>query len=1090
MRELFQRDIAYRIGDFGDVPRDGIHEALESAWQWATEAARSFERGDYLQATAIARSGLEALAGIEPSHTTLHCRRTLWEIKADAHARLQNPIEAIRCGQAVLGISCSLADSVENVLHLAVSHLSLGHYHFDAGKYGEALHHYREAKLPSNTEAYIAAELAASMADCHANLGELDQAVQATDRAIALLSLADGVDAQRILLAARDRRAFYLGWSGHCDMAALESEEVVATIRALVSSDARIESDLARSLDHRAEILERAHRLDEAIIAADESTALRRRLAEQDGQFCVSFLRSLVTLARLCGDMGNSARAIELCEEARQLITGSKPVAIPADLRAQIATCHGRNLMAADKHCAGEEQLLAAARLFRQLARESGGSAFFRDALAEVMLDLGRMHLAREPSIARHWFARATVWKRHIARGSNHPFDRAGEAEGYIWLGRAELGSGDAKSALDKFDRAIEIYSGLQILPGNFPDLAVTLTQNLIMVATKKEIGDSTSLKQIGRFERLAGALSTATDITDDELIDDMQERIDAFQRLWLEYFVDAGDGAGIVELLSFAHGRRLSLLAHTQLQSRAGSETLSGDEKAFIHLQRHIRRIDLEMAQVLSALTPSLIHDEYKVSTSELAAGAGKNMESERDRLFSDYLSLRKRLIACGRYPDISGGALNLAEIRKRIDSSTALAVWGVPRAFGCHRPPQLIIVSANSNEESIIITMPELDDASSTFDQLLSEWRFGRSGMRGSLPTSHADTNAIDSALLEKKLWRKMDGLWARIAEKLSPLGIEQLHMITHAEAHNLPWLGACPESIYLRQFPSLHWHLRRKTSSPTPTPSPDHPLILLVEEPGGDPLNTLYHIPLEIEFIRQIWPGAVIQVGYGDAIHCREASAIWIVGHGFTHKGHPIFGRGKELHPLAEASIFHAPDCHIGLIYASTCYMGQTSDIEGEPVGLASLANSWPEAPSITGAIAPVHDLGAALFALLFNIFWKTEGDPRIAFDCARKALRSGNWPESGKKILDQARCIVLPTLKQRAEEHARISGETISKLYPELNESEKLSRMFSIRTRGVECLKIWREKNAFSSLLPQAFTTTSQNTNPSNYWTWFG
>lgn len=1086
MRELFQRDIAYRIGDFGGAPQDGTRELIDAVARYAAEAARSFETGDYLQAAAIARSGLDALAGIESSLPVQHYLRTLWEIKADAYARLQNPPEAIRCGRAVLEISRVLTDSSESGFHLVLAHLSLGHYHVDAGEYGQALFYYRESEqlFPPNAETNIAAELAVSIADCHANLGDLGQALRATEYAIGLLSDANCEHSRRILLATRDRRAFYLGWSGHCDTAALESENVVAAIRVLASNDARFEPDLARSLDHRAEILERAHRLEEAISAAEESTALRRRLAEQDGLFCVPFLRSLVTLARLSGDSCNPERAIELCMEAEQFISGSKPIATPPDLRAQVATCHGRNLMAVGRHIEGEKQLLYAARLFRQLAKASGGSAFFRDALAEVMLDLGRMYLALEPAIAKRWFARAAAWKRRIARNSEHLFDRAGEAIAYIWLGRAELGNGDAKSALGKLDHAIEIFSGLNILPGDFPDIAVTLTQNIIVAATTPEIGGTSSQKQIHRFERLTRALCTATDIVDDALLDSIQDRIATFQRLWLEHFIDTGDGAAIVELLSFAHGRRLALLAHTQIQAREVSISLSEEEKVFIDLQRRIRRIDLEIAQVLNIRTSSLLPGGYKVAV------AGSSIESERDRLFRDYLDLRDQLIANGQYPDIAKGMLSFANISERMDSSDTLAVWCVPRAFGSNRPPQLVILSANSNEKPFILAMPELDDASHTFAQLLSQWRFGRSGMRGGLPASHAGTSGIDSTHLEKYLWLEMGGLWARIAKKLLPLGIKQLHMVTHAEAHNLPWLGACPESVYLRQYPSLHWYHRRKTAPPPPTPSPEHPLILLAEKPSDDPINTLYHVPLEMEFIRHIWPGAVIEADYGDAIHSREASAIWIVGHGFTRKGHALLGRDREPQPLADTSIFNAPDCRIGLIYASTCYMGQTSDIGGEPVGLASLANSWPEAPSTTGAIAPVHDLGTALFALLFNIFWKTEGDPRIAFDCARKALRSGNWPEQGKQILDHTCRIVRPTLIRRAEEHARISGETISRLYPELSESDKLSRLFSLRTRGEECLEIWREEKTFSNLLPQAFTAISQNTNPSNYWTWFG
>lgn len=1107
MRELFQRDITYRIGEFGEVPPPMSDQALSLAWKSIEQASIQFDFGDYQLAAVQALSGIEALSNSKASTTHSCYCRALWEIKADAYARLHQPAEAIRCGTAMLVASTAMADYAGHTLHMAISYLNLGHYHFDAGGFQDALEHYRAAEhlLPSGSSARVEAELAGSYADCHANLGDLEEALIATDRAIALLSSSPGIaDHERIRLAALDRRAFYLAWNGQCDMALIESEGVIEKLRQLAINDLNFRNDLARCLDHRAEILERSHRHDEALTAAEESTALRRQASLNRIDQRLSLLRSIVTLARLAGHQGDTPRAIELCEEAEALMSDSdRADCFPADLRAQIVTCHGRNLMAAGRHHEGENRLLEGIRLFRHQAHQGNGAAIWRDAQAEVLIDLGNLHLAQEPAIAKRYLARAVAWKHRINRENPHPFHNASLADTLVLLGHAELGINAVVAALGSFDLAIDIYVTLDVLPGGFPEVAIRISEGII--AATRQIAQSSEQQHKG-FHQLAHVFSAAIDMADDEIVDSLQVHQRLFQRLWLRHFIDIGDGAAIVGLLSFAHGRRLALLAQAELKCREAQASLSEDERHFLDLQKSIRRIDLEMAEILSARTPSSIGNEQAsvqpgvaAGSGNAIAGAGRLLEQQRDQLFRSYVALRDRLIAEGRYPTASSGIIDIDQVLPEADSNTALAVWCIPQAFDINHRPLLIILT-HGPSTALILPVPELDEAHAAFSKLLKTWRFGRSGMRGgNLPIVDSTQREKPDAL-EAKLWRQMNTLWERLAGKLAPHGITHLHMVTHAEAHNLPWLGACPESIQLRQFPSLDFYLRRRNAPPPPTPSPEHPLILLVEEPDDDPLNTLYHVPLEVEAIRQVWPGSVIEATHADAVHCSEASAIWIIGHGFSRNGFPLLGKGAGRQRLTDATIFRSPNFRTGLIYASTCYMGSTKDTSGEPIGLSGLASRQDQVPLSAGSVSPIDDLDAALLAILFHVMWRETGDATAAFHLARNQLKTKCWGDATKEIFNEAANRTLPTMLELASSHAATGRDHVRELYPALSNGSRHRHQFAIRNRGLNTLQLWStnlcELSSNEIPIPGAVTDYSgilyadRAGSTVDYFSWFG
>jgi len=1003
----------------------------------------------------------------------------------------------------------------------AMAHLKAGHREFDFGQYEAARAGYLcgiesldAMSCAPNFRHSLEAELRLSLSDCHANLGDFDLALPATDEAIALLDASLPVaNSTRRLLAAQERRAFYLSWMGRCDSAALEAESVVAALREHGGNDADWLVDLARSLDHLAEILERGHRLHDALAAAEESTLLRRRLAEVGKTSPIQFLRSQVTLARLAGMLGQFERAIACCEEGEAELSGMSQTAIPLDLKSQFDSCLGRNLMQMGHHEAGEARLLEASESFRRMVVSSPEASVFRDAYAEVMLDIGLMHLPGAPAVAHAWLLRAAAQKRRVARDDPHPYHLGSLAEALIRLGLAQLQLARTHAARANFDRAITLLEQVEPLPNDFPELAPELTRGLLAVWT-----DPAALAK--RFTRLARILARASDLADDAYQEAIQTPIATFQRLWLEHFIDSGDSAAIINLLSFAHGRRLAQLAKVELAARNRRGDISEDESAFLDLRCKLRRLDLEQAEILNARTPSLIAPEAEkvaIIPEPPDAGpdstghsrltdlpnsphphhalirVGNTLSSERDRLYRDYITLRDRLVEVGRYPGADNGVeCDLQSLRNRLETDAATAIWCVPRAFGVDRPPCAILFSTSSAVPEMK-PLPAMDKAVEHFARLSASWHFGRSGMRlGTRPALSPQFPSADTEALEQALHAQMGQLWRSLNEYLARHGLRQLDMVTHAEAHNLPWLGFCPDGIRLRQFPSLHFYVRRIAQTPALPPSPQHPLILVVDE-DDDPAFTLYHALLEVAAIRQIWKDAVIDAQDPVASQVREASALWIVGHGSTRLGHPLIGPEVDDLPLAEIDLFRHRDHTVRMIYASTCYLGRTTDIEGEPVGLPSIAALRPDAPLAAGSIAPVDDLAAALLALLFHRYWREEQNPRAAFDLALRALRTGIWPPQAHEILHDLIKTWLPQARALAESHTRIRRETVRKLYPQLDERARLLKQYRIRRQGLEFLGMWNMDGDGQEQIKawlRERVTPEQDGSKSSYWAWFG
>lgn len=985
----------------------------------------------------------------------------------------------------------------------AQAHITAGNALFDSGDFSGALDSYSKALLALNcaSDAGSSIELIGLIADCHANTGKLDVALALIQQPLnnAVGGTGACLSIPNAFLPLQERKAFYLSWAGKDDVAALEAERLVALRRSLITSDPAAVPDLARSLDHQAEILERAHRLNEAHRVSSESTGLRRRLAQQDEKYTFSYLHSLVTQAELEGMLGKHELAIRSCNEGIARLRQVQP-SHSMDIEAQFHACLGQNLISTEQTKEGKASLLLAARLFQKLSRHTKGPTSFMDAYADVLIDLGRLHLDTDSASAYKYLLRATALKRRVVKFGHHPVYRSSYCESMLWLSCAMVATGRQgteciRTALDSFEKEFN-------LPLTLPLTVVGITKSLLTRPDTPAISEC--------YWSLISLVSQVTDIVDDEYLKAVEPQLDEFERLWLARFIDNDDAASMIGWMSFNHGRRLAALAESERQRQMG-ESFSRDERRLQDLKRQIYRLDLEISGIHVAPDVRLVQRK-----SVLKVGAGntarkRTLVRDRSQLFDQYIQMRDELVANGtRIADQDPSTRHADLLSQLHKQNRAVAIWCIPALYSVARPPCLLLWQPGKTAPQLE-SVPEIDSISRQFIHLTSNLgsRHGRVrggvGMR-QMPPVHNDLDLIP---IESAFWNQMDQLWQRIALRdFSNCSREEkcsIDLVTHGDTHNLPWLGSCPSSVDVRQFSSLNFLIRRSDAPEHAPPTPDRPLLLLCQTPDrSDPLSFLYHAEMEAEIVRLSWPGAVVEITTDTDPDLSDVAGLWIIGHGLTdQQGQPLLGLGKDRRNLDDILPISKNDSQLGFVYASTCYLGDTTDFENEPVGLSTLAALRPDGSHAAGAVAPVDDLGAMLLALQFQSHWRNGNLPRRAFDLARHSLINGYWDDDTLTIFQKACTKCLPELLNMATASSRISIQQIRSLFPDIDQSSQLAQQYLIRKQSIEFLKCWETGDDTTDISHRLVAMRGKLSDPgkapqpirraigsAKYWTWFG
>lgn len=1076
MREKFQRDLANRTQNIENIIAES-GDAHAPAIALLLFAVQSLSNDDYLSALDIARRGIQE-AESTPSIFTRQIKCALWDIKATSWARLFQSEQARRCGERLVEL---IEPSSPTLTHAM---LQLGHYCIDAGAYEAALHYYSiaETHLSARGNPYTQAELSIGKADYLAQTGHVELAVENSRQALSLLSALNERPLKEIapprhrhlLLIAREQHAFYQAWDGYSDSAIEAFRQLEKDILEALPTAPKLQRNLARSLDHHAETLERAQRLPEALNVARRSVTARRELATHHLHERIPMLHSLVTAIRLAEANGQHSEAIAMSEEALAWIKYLPTcIRIADDLKGQLLLSNGLALIADGQGKQGEQMLHDAGKTFGKLVRQSPNNAMYRDAMAKINLELGLSLSPKTPKQARKQLAQASSMRAWLARHLPCPLHQAGWADALTELAHVELKLGQYSSAHQRYLEAVKLYTDIEVLPVAFTDVALSLSRGLL----SSDADDHHAIQETCNcFAPLARTLVDATDFIDPQLASLNPQRLSEFIRLWLEWFIDKDLPEQIIQLLSFAHGRRLASLAYEEQLAKTDYPGRSTEESRLHQLRQAIRQLDLEIAEILPTCSNTFLKEG-----SQLA---------RREELRRTYLNCRDTLARQGKRARKTP-LLSAKHLTSR--SSSPLIVLCLPRAFKSTYAPCAVILDRDAAPK--LVTLPEIDTAYSAFSGLIKNLSMGRSIRHGEFMKARSIPCSIDFDPYEQVLWAEMRSLWQRLLENMSAAQ-RQLTLITHSIGHNLPWLGSAPNGIKLNQLPSLHLYAERSSparKNPPQRPSPEQPLVLLIPDTYPDPHHRLYHAPLEAAAIQATWPGSVITLQQAKDLEHTQPAIVWLIGHGMLERGHPRLGVERNTMGLPAKQLFAGRKGATGLFMASTCYLGRTLDLQGEPMGLHPLLWLNTIKGCTAGAIAPLDDLGAALMAILFHSIWRntTQQTARSAFDQARSALLSGQWPPAALQLLDQLRKTTLPEIIEQARQDECITKAKVASIYPDTTPEEVQRHQHELRGKGRDCLLLWQDEKAhLTTALVERLSSNAGVRFSTRIWTWIG
>ena len=225
--------------------------------------------------------------------------------------------------------------------------------------------------------------------------GESTEQVEAAAQAVA-----KGIERWAKNAPEEARKPLALAWHNalpapHLTLIWRTARVVVDRLRVNLAED---EAERAEALSNLSVTLSEVGRREEALAAAEEAVAIRRRLAEQNPQAYEPYLAmSLNNLARSLAEMGRREEALSAAEEAvaiRRRLAKQNPQAYEPDLALSLTA-----LAAVLSYMGRREEALAAAEkaagLYRRLAEQNPQAyepdlALSLNNLAAMLSDLGR----------------------------------------------------------------------------------------------------------------------------------------------------------------------------------------------------------------------------------------------------------------------------------------------------------------------------------------------------------------------------------------------------------------------------------------------------------------------------------------------------------------------------------------------------------------------------------------------------------------------------------------------------------------------------------------------------------------------------
>jgi hypothetical protein len=462
---------------------------------------------------------------------------------------------------------------------------------------------------------------------------------------------------------------------------------------------------------------------------------------------------------------------------------------------------------------------------------------------------------------------------------------------------------------------------------------------------------------------------------------------LNSFWQSWLDYALNYNDNSFILDVVGALHGMYLQrILKANELLD----QNLEDNQIEFIKLKKQLAQGQLELR------SGSRTEDEKKKLEENLAV---QNLELQ---------NLRKTLIEKGLYFDKDSLNDYKEKVFEKLEPNQAVVICINFADYGLDekKHPQFLIVKKNEHK-SLNFQWLNLNQLSKNISETPNDWGIVYNSMnRGKRLT--ADANA---KLLSVK--ENMSAFWKSLKNTLGN-EYNDVSFIAQGNLSGLPWQGLAPEGINVSYFSGLYAYKQRKTAASNKPfyPTVDSPLAVLFNDAKNDPENRLYHLPAEIEAIKQIWGVECVNELKNLSDSKGEHSLFVLLGHGDHLNGEAQFVTSTgEI--ITQYDFLNHP-YPIRFLAASSCVLGVEKNISGEPLGLMSVCGVKQSMEFSAGALIPIDDLLSVVLTILFHCNWKAKRNPTTAMNEALSQMKSGKWIEEAQTVFVDVFTDYLPNM----------------------------------------------------------------------------
>ena len=700
-----------------------------------------------------------------------------------------------------------------------------------------------------------------------------------------------------------------------------------------------------------------------------------------------------------------------------------------------------------------------AAGIFRALIAE--GQNQYRPNLALTWMNEGNTLIQlrqSEKALARYKDA-ASIYQALI--NANQPQYRPKLALTFTSAMRACLGRVDRmETGIAYFDLALKVWEGEKAIPAIALNNASFLA--ILIYLTKFSTGFA------ARVERLAEQVARALGgVAPQNLGQFYPWAESAFTHL-LSAALDENAWDLALTVTGTARAQRLAKLAQADLLRRSARE----DDPAALREYREAIRRFAELEILLN--TGAGAGGEGTAG----GRGGGEDAGQQHQTLYNEYTALRGELGKLEQtlrqqnlLPDLGAGLFDGAGLRQKLPPTAALLLLveiGEP-------PAHFVVVLTRDGGQ--VLAMEGGSDWVERLDKITSaakrKGRTLRDGPGCDTRTASAEANARAAPLepadaqtealtetLTEQFWQPIRGA---LGER-----VKTVWLLPTGDLHGLPWQASAPPDWHCRLAPAL-WFVRQALDR-MPDPAPLHPTAtaplgtLTYAAPHSH--KELLHMPLEESGMRAIWEDAAHALAGLDQAPAPPPAFIALAGHGDSDVAIPGAARiwvgreGAEPRHVGFGELWNAPLPGLRSLYLSSCVVGRTREVNGEPLGLIS-AGLLRGARYLVGWSVPVDDLGAALFSLLYHWLWRECADPEEALIRARSAFLTGDWPDAAverarRLLADHLRRLLVEWIKIPSRQNVRKKRlrKVLCALYEDFGESPAALESWKIQ------LNAWR------------------------------